>query len=124
MLLGANGTVTVTGYLAEAAGGSTIRFALSDTPAGSSAGRARSAPQLSALPAGVHCVCCYLHRAGPVASTGVTYVVATAGDSPAKTEAAVLLNTAAVTSNPAIHQGQLAAPMLLGSSGGNNNDLT
>ncbi len=58
-----------------------------------------------------------------IAATEVTYVVATAGDSAAKTEAEVLLNTAGVTSNPAGHQGQLAAPMLLGSSGGNNNDF-
>ena len=50
-------------------------------------------------------------------------MVATAGDSPAKTEAVVLLNTAEVSSNPAGHQGQLATPILLGSSGGNNNDF-
>jgi len=122
--LGANGTVTVTGYLAEAGGGSTIRFALSDTPAGSSGGQGSLGATSCQRSRQAFTACAVTYTApATVASTGVTYVVATAGDSPAKTEAAVLLNTAAVTSNPAIHQGQLAAPMLLGSSGGNNNDF-
>jgi hypothetical protein len=34
----------------------------------------------------------------------------------------VLLNTAGIASNPATHQAQMASPMQLGSSGGNNND--
>ena len=34
----------------------------------------------------------------------------------------MLLNTAGITSNPATHQTQLSTPIVLGSSGGNNND--
>ena len=32
------------------------------------------------------------------------------------------MNTAGISSNPATHQAQLPTPILLGSSGGNNND--
>jgi hypothetical protein len=58
-----------------------------------------------------------------IASTGVTYIVASVSGSSSRTEAAVLLNTPGVTSNPATHQDALTAPMLLGSSGGNNSDF-
>ena len=122
--LGANGTVTVTGYLAEAGGGGAIRFALADTPTGSSGGQGSLGATSCQRSRQAFTACAVTYTApATVTSTGVTYVVATAGNSPAKTEAAVLLNTAAVTSNPALHQGQLATPMLLGSSGGNNNDF-
>ncbi len=124
LALGANGTATITGYLAQAGGGAGIYFALADSPTGSSGG-------LGSL-SGPHCersgrafTACSVTYTAPavVASTGVTYIVATAGNSPAKTEAVVLLNTAGVASSPASHQGQQATPMQLGSSGGNNGDF-
>ncbi len=57
-----------------------------------------------------------------IASSTVTYIVAAAGNSSARMEAAVLLNPAGIASNPAAHQTPLAAPILLGSSGGNGSD--
>lgn len=57
-----------------------------------------------------------------VSSTVATYVVATVGSSSSKTATQVLLNTAGISSNPATHQTQLSTPILLGTSGGNNND--
>ena len=48
--------------------------------------------------------------------------MATLGGSSTKIATAILLNAPGVSSNPGTHQNALAAPMLLGSSGGNNND--
>jgi hypothetical protein len=124
LALGANGSATITGYLAEAGGNASIRFALADTPTGSSGGRGSLGIANCERSKQGFTSCAVTYTApATIAATEVSYVVATAGDSPAKTEAAVLLNTAAVSSNPAAHQGQLVTPMLLGSSGGNNNDF-
>jgi len=49
-------------------------------------------------------------------------VVATVGTSASKTAAEMLLNTEGVDSDPSTHQAQLATPIDLGSSGGNDND--
>lgn len=122
--LGPNGTVNITGVLAEAGGGAGIHFAVSGSPTGSFGGQgALSAPNCQRTER-AFTSCTVTYTAPPtISATGVIYVVASAGDQPAKTEAAVLLNAAGVTSNPATHQGQLATPMLLGTSGGNNNDF-
>jgi hypothetical protein len=122
--LGPNGTVTVTGYLAEAGGSNGIHFALSDNPTGTSGGEG----SLSATTcqrvghAFTSCSVTYTAPASPQ-SASVTYVVASAGDSSSRTETAVLLNASGVSSNPASHQSQLATPLQLGSSGGNNSDF-
>jgi hypothetical protein len=122
--LGANQTIVVTGVLAEAGGGVDIRFGLSDSPTGTSGGEGSLSATSCQRTERAFSTCTVTYTAPPVVqSTSVTYVVATAGDSPSKTQAAVLLNGAGVFSNPAGHQEQLATPMLLGSSGGNNSDF-
>jgi hypothetical protein len=124
LALGPNGTAAITGYLAQAGGGASIYFALADTPTGASGGQGSlSAPHCER--SGKAFTACTVTYTAPAAvqTTGVAYIVATAGDSAARTEAAVLLNAAGVASNPASHQGQLATPMQLGSSGGNNSDF-
>jgi hypothetical protein len=125
--LGANGNVTITGVLAEAGGSAGIHFEL----AGSASGQGGGLGSLGA----VSCqrdsqtfTSCTVTYAAPssVQSTSATYVVATAsGASPgpgSRTSAVVLVNSAGVTSNPATHQAQSPASVLLGSSGGNNTD--
>ncbi|MGA9463208.1 MAG: hypothetical protein WBV28_10485 [Terracidiphilus sp.] len=122
--LGANQTIVVTGVLAEAGGGVDIRFGLSDSPTGTSGGEGSLSATTCQRTERAFSTCTVTYTAPTVVqSTFVTYVVATAGDSPSKTQAAVLLNSAGVSSNPTGHQEQLATPMLLGSSGGNNNDF-
>jgi hypothetical protein len=122
--LAANDSVTVTGILAEAGGGEGIHFAVADSPTGSGSGIGSLGPATCQRVERAFTSCAVTYTApSNVQTTSVTYVVATAGDSPAKTEAAILLNTAAVSSNPAGHQVQFATAMLLGSSGGNNNDF-
>ena len=122
--LGANGTVTVTGILTEAGGESGIHFALADTASGKGSGLGTLSLPICQRDDRAFTSCSVTYTAPPnVQATAVTYIVATAGDSVARTETAVLLNTAGVTSNPADHQDQFLAPMLLGSSGGNNNDF-
>jgi hypothetical protein len=121
--LGANGTATVTGYIAEAGGSTGINYAVSNTSTGSSGGQgslgttscARSSTEFT------HCSVTYT-APGTITSTVPAYVVGTVGTSSSKTAALILLNTAGISSNPATHQAQLATPILLGSSGGNNND--
>jgi len=121
--LGANGTLSITGYLAQAGGSTGIHFALSSTATGASGGQG----SLSATTcqrnsqAFTYCTVTYTAPAS-VTATAATYVVATVGTSLSKTSTAVLLNTGGIHSNPATHQAQLASAMQLGVSGGNNHD--
>ena len=121
--LGANGTLNISGYLAEAGGSMGINFALASTATGSSGGQGALGMTTCQRSSQAFTLCTVTYTApSSVTATGATYVVATAGSSPSKTATAVLLNTAGIASNPATHQAQMASPMQLGSSGGNNND--
>lgn len=121
--LGANGQVTLTGYLAEAGGSLGISYALSSTSSSSGGGQGSLGLTNCQHAAQSFTYCTVTYSAPPsLSSTGVTYVVATVGTTPAKANAQVLLNTAGVSSNPASHQSQLSAPVMLGTSGGNNKD--
>ena len=121
--LGANGSVNITGYLAEAGGGTGIKFEVSSTADGASGGLGTLSGTTCKRSSQVFTSCTVTYTApASVVATGATYVVASAGTSSTKTATEVLLNTAGVSSNPASHQAQLAAAVQLGSSGGNNND--
>ena len=121
--LGVNGTVTITGYIAESGGTTGINYAVSNSATGSSGGLgslgstscSRSSSEFT------HCSVTYT-APGTISATAATFVVGTVGTLSSKTASQVLLNTAGISSNPATHQVQLATPILLGSSGGNNND--
>jgi hypothetical protein len=122
--VGPNGSDTVTGYMAEAGGTSEIHFALSSAPTGDNGGEGTLSAATCQRTRHAFTTCSATYTApAVVSSTGVTYVVATLPGSSAKIETAVLLNAPGVMSNPASHQDALSAPMLLGSSGGNNNDF-
>lgn len=121
--LGANGTLTISGYLAEAGGTTSINYSLSSTAAGSSGGEGTLGMPTCVRGGQAFTYCTVTYTApSTITSTAATYIVATVGTSSSKTSAEVLLNTADVDSNPAAHQQQLSSPVLLGSSGGNNND--
>ena len=121
--LGANGQVTVTGYLAESGGSAAINFALANTLSGSSGGLGTLSAPVCQRGSQTFTWCRATYTApATIPATGVTYIVATAGGSESKTAAEVLLNTAGVSSNPAVHQGLMPVQMLLGASGGNNED--
>jgi len=121
--LGANGQVTVTGFLAEAGGYAGISYALSNSATGSTGGQGSLGATNCQRSAQAFTSCTITYTApSSVSTTGATYIVATVGNSSSKTAAEVLVNTAGVSSNPASHQDQLPAPFQLGSSGGNNND--
>jgi hypothetical protein len=124
--VGANGGVVLSGRLAEVGGNTQIHFAVANTATGSGGGAGSLGVTNCQRSAQAFTSCTVAYTAPTtLPATDVTYVVATAGDSASKTEAEILLNTAAVTSNPALHQSsqaQFAALMPLGSSGGNNND--
>jgi hypothetical protein len=120
--LGANGSVTITGFLAEAGGSTGINFELANSPTGQNGGQGSLGAVNCQRDSKSFTSCSVTYTASAsVQSIGATYVVATTGGSSAKTAAAVLVNTAGVMSNPATHQAQLPA-VLLGSSGGNNTD--
>ncbi len=121
--LASGGTLTVTGFLAEAGGSTAINYALSSSPTGSTGGQGTLSPVTCQHSGQTFTNCSVTYSApSPVASTGAVYVVATVGASASKTSTEVLVNTAGIASNPATHQGQMITPVLLGSSGGNNND--
>jgi hypothetical protein len=121
--LGANGQVTITGYLAEAGGYAGITYALSNTAAGSTGGQGSLGTTNCTRSTGTFTSCTVTYTApASVSATGATWVVATVGSSPSRVAGEVLLNTAGVSSNPAMHQAQSSTPIPLGSSGGNNND--
>jgi hypothetical protein len=121
--LGANVTVTVTGYLAEAGGSTSIQFALSSSAEGTSGGQGALSGATCQRSSQAFTSCTVTYTApATVPATGSTYVVAQVGASSTKAATEVLLNTAGVTSNPATHQAQQATPVELGSSGGNNGD--
>jgi hypothetical protein len=124
LALGANGTATITGVLAEVGGAAGIHFTLADAPNSASGGQGvLSAPSCERNHR-TFTTCSVTYTApATVQGTAVTYVVATAASSSSHVEAAVLLNVSGVSSTPATHQAQLATPMLLGSSGGNNADF-
>lgn len=122
--VGAAGTVTITGYMAEAGGTNSISYAVSNTASGSSGGLGTLGTVSCTRGTQIftHCAVTYTAPA-TVTTTAATYVVATVGTSTSKEATVVLLNTAAVSSNPATHQTlQTTAPVSLGTSGGNNND--
>jgi hypothetical protein len=122
--LGANGTLNVTGFIAEAGGTTGISWNLYNTATGTTGGQGTLGTPTCARSstAFTHCSVTYSAPAA-VTSTSDTYVVATIGTSSSKSSATILLNTAGVSSNPATHElQQKTAPVLLGSSGGNNND--
>ena len=122
--VGPNGSVTVTGFLAEAGGSSEIHFALSNTAAGGANGEGTLSAVTCQRTHRAFTTCSVTYAAPSVVSAaGVTYVVATLPGSSAKIETAILLNAPGVMSNPVSHQDAMSAPTLLGSSGGNNNDF-
>jgi hypothetical protein len=121
--LGAGGTVTISGYIAEAGGTTGVSYAVAGTSTGSSGGQG-SVSSTNCTRSGSAFTYCKVTYTAPAAvtATGSTYVVATIENSTSKEAMEVLLNTAGISSSPASHQKALATPVLLGSSGGNNND--
>jgi hypothetical protein len=121
--LGANGQMTVTGYLAEAGGTLGINYAIAGTAEGGSGGQGSlgSTYCQSSAEAFTFCTVTYTAPAA-VSAASTTYIEGTIGSLPSRNSALVLLNSAGVASNPSSHQTQLATPIQLGSSGGNNDD--
>jgi len=121
--LGSSGTVSITGYIAEAGGTTGVNYAVSNTPTGSGGGQGSLAATNCTRSSQTFTFCTVTYTApAAVSATASTFVVATVGVSSSKEAAEVLLNTAGIDSNPATHQTQLATPISLGSSGGNNID--
>jgi hypothetical protein len=125
--LGANGTVTITGVLAEAGGSNGIYFELAGSANGQGVGQG-SLSAVSCQRDSQSFTSCSVTYSAPssLQATGATYVMATVGEASlgpgSRTSSVVLVNTAGVASNPATHQSQSPATVLLGSSGGNNTD--
>jgi hypothetical protein len=119
--LGANGSVNLTGILAEAGGSAAINFELATGSQGS-LGATTCQRDSKAF---TSCTVTY-SAPSAVPATSTTTVLATvagpASGAGSKASAVVLVNNAGVNSNPAAHQGQMPATVALGSSGGNNTD--
>jgi hypothetical protein len=109
-------TATITGYLAEAGGSVGIHFSL----AGESAGSLGVTNCVRGAKAFTYCTVVYTAPRVVSASTS-TYISAGIASTAASQSARILVNAAGISSNPATHQTLQSAPILLGSSGGNNN---
>ncbi len=121
--LGSGATAVITGYIAESGGNTSINYAVSNTSSGSSGGQGSLGATSCVRSSSAFTYCTVTYTApAPVSATSANYIVATIGTSTSKESSEVLLNTAGITSNPSTHQTHLATPILLGSSGGNNND--
>lgn len=119
--LGANDAVTVTGFLAEAGGGSTIRFSLASTATGTTGGMGTLSGARCQHESSAYTRCAVTYTAPAlIASTGSTWLVARTDKATTATQ--ILLNTARIASNPAAHELEQESPVLLGSSGGSNRD--
>ena len=121
--VGANGSVQVNGYIAEAGGSAGINFAVANSASGSSGGLGSlSTPNcLRSNQAFTNCAVTYTAPA-TITGAGATYIVATVSGSQSRTSTVVLLNAEGVSSSPATHQKQQGSAVALGSSGGNNNN--
>jgi hypothetical protein len=120
--LGAGGTVTVTGYIAEAGGSAGVSYALAGNSTGSGHGQGSLGSTTCTRSSGAFTYCSVRYTApASVTATGSTYIVASVAGSSTKEATEVLLNSQGISSNPVEHQKELATPILLGSSGGNNN---
>ena len=121
--LGANGTVAISGFIAEAGGSTGINYAVAGSSTGSGGGEGSLGATSCTRSSSAFTYCTVTYTApGAISSTVSTYIVATVGTSSSKEAVEVLLNTAGISSNPATHQVQMSTPILLGTSGGNNND--
>jgi hypothetical protein len=120
--LGPQGSVTLTGRLAQAGGHADIHFALANSSSGLSGGQGTLTLPVCQHSSQAFTTCSVTYTApSTFPGTSAAYVIATVGG--AKTEAEILLNAAGVNSNPVMHQGALPTLMPLGSSGGNNHDF-
>jgi hypothetical protein len=119
----AGSQVTITGTLAEAGGFDGISFALANSATGSTGGQGSLGDIncQSSIQAFTTCTVVYTAPA-TITSTSPTWVVATVVHSASITSSQLLLNSAGIASNPASHEAAQAIPVLLGSSGSNNND--
>ncbi len=120
--LGASGTLSLSGYLAELGGTAGITYGLSSTASGSSGGLGTLGASTCTRGGTAFTYCTVTYTAPATISTGSTFIVATVSSSASRATSEVLLNTAGLSSNPASHQAELAVPIFMGSSGGNNND--
>jgi hypothetical protein len=121
--VGSGGTLSITGYLAEAGGTDSIDYALSSTASGSGGGLGSLGLTTCQRSSSVFTSCTVTYTAPAViSSAGAAYAVAGVANTASKASTQILLNTAGLQSDPASHQSQLPSPILLGSSGGNNKD--
>ena len=123
LAVGAGGTAIITGLLAEAGGSASIHFALRSDATGAKAelGTLSATSCQHARDTFTTCTVTYTAPA-TISSTHLVHLEASAPDFASSVTTEVLLNTAGVNSNPATHQAPQWSPMLLGSSGSNNND--
>jgi len=119
----AGGSVQLTATLAEAGGGTAVRFRLAAGSGGAGTGVGSLGPVNCQRNAQAFTACTVTYTAPERATGGaLAYVVAEAGHPLARMDAAVLVDAGGAASTPTMHQTQLASPAALGSSGGNAGD--
>ena len=134
LALGPGGSIAISGSITEVGGTGRIRFSLADgstskplAEAASGTAGSLSAPHCTRGavngPNPAYTVCSVTYTApSSLPPSGSVFVVGSVADSSTLSWTRVLLNSAGISSNPASHQAHLPAPVLLGSSSGNNSD--
>ena len=129
LALAPGATATFSASIAEVGGSASLRFSLPAADTGSlSTPTCTRSSLTSDSPAYTVCSVAYTAPAAPVTAALAVSLQAQVADAsaqpatPAVSTAALLLDPAAITSNPITHQQPLALPVQLGSSAGSNAD--
>jgi hypothetical protein len=128
LALGPGGSVTISSSLSEVGGTGGIRFALASDRSGTpttqgSLGKPHCVRGSVSGDNPAYTVCSVTYTAPSVlTASDSVYVLGAVTGNPALSWTRVLLSASGITSNPAMHQGRLAVPVLLGSSSGSNTD--
>jgi hypothetical protein len=120
--LGSGGTLSFTGYLAEAGGALRISFVLASAAGGTSGGQGTLGSTSCQRSPATFTWCTVTYTApATVNATASTWLVARVG-SASVVSSVLLLNTNGMASNPVAHQNEQTTAIQLGTSGGNNKD--
>lgn len=120
---GVNGTVLITGYLAQIGGNTGISYSIWGSSPDESATSGWLSDSICKREATAFTSCSVTYHA-PSAIVGnrVVKVTATIGSVNLGIATRILLNAAGISSNPASHQAQTSPNLQLGGSGGNDSD--
>ena len=120
---GANGTVVITGYLAQVGGNADISYSIEGSAADGSTNSGWLSDSTCKREENIFTSCSVTYHAPSIViGDRVVNVAAAVGSADNGITTRILLNAAGISSNPANHQTQMSPILQLGGSGGNDSD--